>query len=309
MELRALDVKVISASNLKNVNTFLKMDVYVIGSVSGDPRSIQRTTVDKDAGTSPNWNYQMHFVLDDAAARQNRIGLLFQIMSDRALGDKEIGRVYVPLKDLLDAHEKNHNNNCNGASEGLCREERSVQTPSGKLKGTLVFSYKLGEKFTQKVDEPPPLMAFPPAVPAYGVGSSGLSDDFSGAKMAYPPPGSAVPYAPPTGYPGVAPTPYPPPGGYAPPPPQGYPYAQPTGYPPAPGYGYPSPAPPPYGYTQPGYGVAPASKPPKKGSKFGMGAAAGIGAGLLGGMLIGEMVEDAAEDAAEEAMYDDMFDD
>ncbi|GMH07733.1 hypothetical protein Nepgr_009573 [Nepenthes gracilis] len=270
MEFRPVDVKVISASGLKNVNAFTKMDVYVIGSVTSDPRSIQRTSVDKDGGTNPKWNYELKFTVDEAAAQQNHISLLFQIMSDRALGDKEIGRVYVALKDLFDR----------------------LQTTSGKLKGTLLLSFKLGEKFTQKIEEPPAAIAYPTAV--VGVSSYNGYGDSSGAKMAYPPPSAsapatAVPYPAPVGYPQA---------------PHGYPYGQPAGYPPAQWYGHPAAPPPPYGYYQPGYGQVPMQPPPKKGSKFGMGTAAGIGAGLLGGLLLGEMVDDVADAAVDDAMYD-----
>ncbi|GAB4835809.1 hypothetical protein Ancab_000725 [Ancistrocladus abbreviatus] len=298
MEFRTVDVRLIAGQNLKKVNTFTKMDVYVIGSVSGDPRSIQRTTVDKDAGKNPEWNYDMKFVVDEAAAQQNRIGLLFQIMSERALGDKEIGRVYIPLKELLDSGR--------GGGDGV-KEERQVQTPSGKVKGTFTFSYKIGEKFTQKVEEPP-TMAYAPAATAVpgdcGAGYA-YSDFPSPSKMVYPPPPAGYP-APYVGAAAGAPPPYPPPTGYHPPP-QGYPYAHPPppGYPTAaPGYGYPgAPQFPPYGHAQVGYGQFPVAAPPKKGGKIGVGAAAGIGigAGLVGGMLLGEMVDDATEDA----MFDD----
>lgn len=303
MERRPIDIKLISAKDLKDVNTFSKMDVYVIASVSGDPRSIQRSPVDKDGGTSPKWNYEMQFIADEEAAQQNRIGLVFQIMSDRTLGDKEVGRVYIPLKELIDGYT--------GRDGEKVEREYQVQTPSGKFKGTLKFAYKFGDKFTQKQPIHDPVMAYPAA--ASGAGSSGAgafpayADNNKGAGAgagAYPP--ASGMYAPPVAAPYPAPGGYPPaPQGYGPPPPQAYPYAQPGGYPPqgyAYGYGYPGAAPP-QGYPQQGYVQQP--QKPKKGSKFGLGAAAaGLGAGLLGGMLVGEMAEDVAEAAA----YDDVFD-
>ncbi|XP_010674816.2 protein SRC2 [Beta vulgaris subsp. vulgaris] len=300
MEHRPIDVKLLCAKDLKDVNVFSTMDVYVVGSVSGDPRSMQRTAVDKDGGTNPKWNHDMKFTFDESAARLNRLGLVFQIMSDRTLGDKEIGRVYVPLKELFDA------------TDPIDQERHvvyQVQTPTGKFKGEMEFSFKFGEIFTlklePKIDEP--VIAYP------ALGSTTLPELDptlacgptlkSGTNM-YSCPNVSGPMhyshsAPQLGYQ-----------------PQGYGY----------GYGYraqnvpvPMPVPPPnphmgYGYgftggygctgqTPPCYVQPPMSNKPKK-SKFGIGAAAGVGAGLLGGLLVGEMVEDVAESVA----FDDTLD-
>ncbi|GAB4855569.1 hypothetical protein Ancab_024188 [Ancistrocladus abbreviatus] len=217
------------------------MDVYVIGSVSSDPRSIQRTMFNKDAGCNPEWNYDMNFVVDEAAAQQNRIGLLFQIMSHRALGDKEIGRAYIPLKELLDSY-----GNANPGGDGdVKREERQVQTPVGKVKDTLTYTYKIGEKFTQKVEEPP-MMAYPAIGGEFDAVSSGYGDFPTSNTIFYPSSGVYPPT--PVGYPrlGVgaiarASAPFPPPAGHLPPP-LGFRYAHPPppGYTPAAlGCGYP----------------------------------------------------------------------
>lgn len=274
MEYRPIEVKLICARDLKDVNVFKTMDVYVVGSVSGDPRSMQRTAVDKGGGTNPRWNHQMKFAVDESAARLNRLGLVFQIMSDRTLGDKEIGRVYVPLKELFDSAVAGKDEN----SDDVAGEERQltyqVQTPSGKFKGQLEFSYKFGKRFTQTVDRKldEPVMAYPP-----GPGS------FAGR-------GASASYEYGYGY------------GYPLPPQQGGPPPNPQmGY----GYGYPGQNPGGYGYPGQGYIQQPVQRPPKRGSRLGMGTAAmGVGAGLLGGLLVGEMVEDVAEAAA----YDDMMD-
>ncbi|XVF06047.1 hypothetical protein REPUB_Repub06bG0014600 [Reevesia pubescens] len=278
MEFRPLEVNVISAKDLKDVNLFTKMDVYAVVSINGDHRTSQKTPVDKDCGSNPKWNYTMKFTIDEAAANQNRLNLVFHLKSDRQLGDRDIGTVQVPIKELLDY------NNGNGKVEH--NVSYSVRLANGKLKGILNFSYKFGDKFIQPVPQPP-------------VHGAQTMYNKHGEKpvMAYPPPA--------TGYPGTSSGHPPPPPVAYPPPPQGmagYPYPQPGGYPPygyqqgpAPGYGYP-------GYPpQGGYGYPPVQKPqkPKKG---GMGAGLGLGlaGGLLGGMLLGDMVDDA---------YDGGFDD
>lgn len=268
MECRPLDITLISATDLKDVNFLSKMDVYAVVSISGDSfsKSKQKTHVDKNSGPNPRWNYTMKFTVPDAAAKQNQLTLKIKLVSDRSFGDKEIGEVHVPIKELLDKYDEEK-------SETLVTY--NVRLPSGKSKGTLSFSYKFWEKFTapvqqqhahKKADEP--LMAYPPA--------------HAGPSYAYP--------AQPAGYP------YPPPGGYpAPPPQQGYGYPPPAA---APGYAYPQ-----YPAAQPGYGYAgPPPQKPKKG--FG-GMGLGLGAGLLGGLLIGDMVSDVGEMAAYDAGFDD----
>lgn len=331
MEYRTLEINVMSAKDLNKVNLISKMDVYVVVSISGgDQKSNQKakTPVDRLGGTDPSWNFPIKFTIDEAAARQNRLTLLFKVRCDRALGDKDIGEVCVPIKELLDS-----------PADGSVKQFVSYQVrkPSGKPKGQLSFSYQFGEKITggataavaaHKVGEP--VTTYPPVGPAYGSGS-------------YYPPAQPPPAAvavnkvddPVTAYPAVTPavgssSGYPPPpprdapaggGTYPPPgyPPQGGPpplpggYAQPpTAYPPA-GYGYPPPTyggyppPPPAGYgypPQPGYGYPPVQQPAKK-NKFGLGLGAGLLGGAIGGMLIGDAISDAA---AYDAGYSDGFD-
>lgn len=212
MESRTLDITVISATDIKNVNTFSKMDVYAVVEISDDPRSKQKTHVDKESGTNPKWNFPMKFIINEDALQQNRLTLFFKLKSDRSLGDKDIGQVHVPIKELLD-------NNTNPKTE---REASfSVRKPSGKgTKGTLTFRYKFGDTFavqkSKNVDEP--VMAYP------------VSYSASSSAPHYPPgpPGMGVPYQPPngSGYPPQYPPQYGTGYGYPPPPQSGYGYPQ-----------------------------------------------------------------------------------
>ncbi|XP_030544867.1 protein SRC2 homolog [Rhodamnia argentea] len=291
MECRPLEVTVMSAKDLKDVNVFGKMDVYVVASLSGDKtnKRSQRTRVHTDGGTNPQWGHTVSFTVDLAAARAGRLTLKLKIKAERTLGgDKDVGRVDVPVRELLDQG--------GGAGDGKPKPmSYSVRLPSGKTKGVLEFSYKFGEQFTvaappagKKVDGP--VMAYPAhaAPPA------------SSSAAAYPPPHmmqGAAPYPPQGGYPPQGP------GGY---PPQGY------GYPPnaAPGYGYPPQGhgypPQGHGYPPQGYGYAapqPAyQKPPKKSGGGGFGL--GLAGGLLGGMLIGDMISDAADCGFDDGGFD-----
>lgn len=271
MEYRTLDLKILSAKGLKDVNFISKLEVYAVVSIAGgDPRAKQRTPTDREGGVNPSWNFPMKFTVDEAAAQQNRLTLLVNLRAERALGDRDVGEVRVPITEIIS----------DGSNKGVQFVRYQVRKPNGKAKGELNFSYQFSDKIgtsphvppqsshvTSKADEPVT------AYPAVAAGTSSV----------YPPPMTSSGY-PPAGYPQGG---Y----GYPPPPPQqpGY------GYPPQqPGYGYP-PQQPGYGYPpqQPGYGyAAPVQQPPKKNKFGGGGMGLGLLGGALGGLLIGDMISD-----------------
>ncbi|KAM1086686.1 hypothetical protein EV1_012352 [Malus domestica] len=284
MEQRILELELISAKDIKDVNLLSKMDVYAVVSLQGDNvsracKQKTKTKVSQGCGTHPTWNFHMKFVLDEYLIQQNRISLVFKLVCQRSLGDKDIGQVVVPVKELLDSVK------ADAASMKFVAYQ--VRKPSGKPKGELEFSYKFGDKVaaseatltaaSSKGNEP--VTAYPVVGPSVQpvVGYGGYPPPV-GSSAGPPPPGYEYP-APPQGY------------GYPPPPPPG------CGFPPPPpGYGYPPP-PPGYGYPGPpsaGYGYPPMQQPQPEAKKknFGMGLGAGVLGGLLGGMLIGDMVSD-----------------
>ncbi|XP_038879883.1 protein SRC2 homolog [Benincasa hispida] len=290
MEVWPLEIRIIKANDLKDVNLITKMDVYAVVSISGDQLNNpkHKTTVDKDAGATPSWNFSMQFTVDDAAVQDNRLTLKIKLLSNRKLGDKEIGVVYVQIKELFD--NSVHREGGGDDEKATGNEEKfgsySVRLSNGKSKGTLDLAYKFGEKYKvepspvppphtvetygMKGAEAPPVMAYPSTFPA-------SSSSYPPPADAYPPPPGGYPYTPPPGA-------YPPShsGGYPPPPPAGY------GYPP-PGYGYGGGYQPP----PPGYGYLPMQQPPEQPKKSGGGGMGmGLGAGLLGGLLIGDMISD-----------------
>ncbi|XP_073308992.1 protein SRC2 homolog [Primulina huaijiensis] len=277
MEYRPLNITVISAEGLKDVNMFSKMDLYAVVSIEGYSQSKKKTFVDKDCGTNPKWNHRMEIIVDEPYLTKPGLSLLFQIKAESTIGsDKEVGSVTIPLDDL-------YKNNPSGDKV----VEYQVRTSSGKPKGSLKISYSFGEKFTQQTEAKKhteePMMAYPAAP---GAGPSYPPQPYPG--MGYPPQ-----YPPAAGYPG-----YPPQGGY------GY-QAPPQG-----AYGY---QPPPQGYGYPaGYAAYPPGQNPKK-NKMGMGGMGGmgmgLGAGLLGGLLVGEMVSDIGDAGAYADGYSDAMGD
>ncbi|CAN0897135.1 Protein SRC2 homolog [Linum grandiflorum] len=319
MECRRIDITIQSAKDLKDVNLFSKMDVFAAVSINGCDHRLkpkqqkQRTPIDKDCGPNPWWGHRVSFTVDEPSLQQNRITVKFELVSARNLGDREIGGVNVPVKELFGKGDDG------GGAERTATY--AVRTPSGRSKGTLTFSYKFGEKFSS------------PAASADHKGLSNLKSDPS-PTVAYPPPpagyppvgsstGSGYPYKPPSTPPAAVATAYPapPPAGY-PPPQQGYGVY--PGYPPQPAYGgyYNHAPPPPAGYPpyQPGYGAYPGYPPqpvyggggyqrPHKSGGSGGKMALGVGAGLLGGLLVGDMISDVGEMAAYDSGYGAGFDD
>lgn len=295
MECRSLEITVISAKDLKDANLFGKMDVYCVVSLKGDDynsKQKQKTHVHKDSGPNPVWNFPLKFTIDDVAAQQNRLKLKFMLKAERMLGDKDVGVVFVPVNELL------------GAKDGKGSLSYSVTAPRGRMKGTLNFLFKFGEKFNVSA----PAMAKKmdgnvSAYPAMGYHAAAGGKEMNKPVTAYPVMGYqgaagssyAYPAPPPQAGGDKHQTPYPYPYNQPPPPQHGY-----GGYPPAPGQGYPGYPPQPMygGGYQPGI-----QQRPKKSGRGKMGL--GLGAGLLGGLLVGEMISDVGEMAA----YDDGFSD
>ncbi|KAF0923453.1 hypothetical protein E2562_006350 [Oryza meyeriana var. granulata] len=347
MAQRTLELTLISAKDLKDVNLLSKMEVYAVVALSGDPRSRQRIATDRAGGRNPTWNATLRFTVPASGAGSLHVLL----RAERALGDRDVGEVHIPLSELL-----------SGASDGavpakfVAYQVRKIS--SGKPQGVLNFSYKLGE-VTQSgaypgaagpaaYAQPPPAAAYPPSAAAYPPAAKA-----DGAATAYPPQST---YPPPTAYPPAAKADgaaaaYPPPSAYPPPgkanepstayppssggkpgkagepvtaypaaagpstatpyaaPPQQYGYGYPA-QPPA-GYGYPPPPPQAgysYGYPpQAGYGGY-QQQAVKPPKKNNFGM--GLGAGLLGGALGGLLIGDAISDAsAYDSGYDAGFDD
>ncbi|KAK1318021.1 hypothetical protein QJS10_CPB04g00798 [Acorus calamus] len=166
---RTLDLTLTSAMDLKDVNLFSRLQVYAVVSVIGDPRSKHRTPADRSGGRNPIWNHPLRLTVDESAV------LRFLLRTVRAFGDRDVGEVHVPLKELLS----------DSASVGSAKlASYQVRRPKGKPKGVLNFSYSFGEKVSAAAAAPPKAVNHVKPVMAYPV---------------YPPP------PPPAGYPGYLP--------------------------------------------------------------------------------------------------------
>ncbi|KAL0376463.1 UNVERIFIED_CONTAM: protein SRC2 [Sesamum calycinum] len=168
----------------------------------------------------------------------NRLTLDFKLICERALGDKDVGEVHVPIKELLDSPAK-------PGADGKQFVSYQVRKPSGKPKGQLSFSYQFSEKTVGASAAPPYASAIPLAPPSGKADTEPVTAYPAGSSLAYPPPGA---YPPPAPYPAAEggshyppPVPYPTAEGSGHyPPPAAYPKVEGSGHYPPPG-GYPPP--------------------------------------------------------------------
>ncbi|EPS60709.1 hypothetical protein M569_14094 [Genlisea aurea] len=196
MEHRALDITVQHAKDLNKVNLLMKMEVYAVVSVfNGATNTKQRvrTPPDRDGDDNPTWDFPIKFAVDEAALQMNALTLVFRLICRRALGDRYVGEVHAPIKELLGAQGKS-------SADGRVFVSYQVRKADGKPKGQISFCYRFSDKFAAWVSHAP--------ATAYPVGSS----------SGYPPPTAGNPPPAVYGY------------GYPPPPPMAYPYAGQGGY-------------------------------------------------------------------------------
>ncbi|KAI7995023.1 hypothetical protein LOK49_LG11G00193 [Camellia lanceoleosa] len=200
---RNLQIKSISAKGLERVNlSGNKMEAYAYVLISGSGK--QRTVVDRVGDTNPTWNGTMNFMVEEESA-EDQI-LMFELCCcEPNGGDKDIGEVFVNVKDLM------------GPIEGSLTYH-VLRTPPGNPKGKLNFMYEWGDQVAGAVLTPPtpPTPPPPPAFTAYNP----PPPPYAAAAAAT---GQYLPYPPPAPVMLMGPLP---PGSY------GYPL------PPQPGYGY-----------------------------------------------------------------------
>ncbi|KAB1201694.1 hypothetical protein CJ030_MR7G000343 [Morella rubra] len=155
MDYSSIELKVISARDLKCFNFFRRLSVYAVVSLFNDESKKkpeqerlqrQKTPVDRVGDGNPEWNHAIHFdlkevpLLDDNC--KQHLFLKFDLRSDViGLGNRTIGKVQVPVfKDLIDGE-------LNGTVRFLSYQ---VRTSDGKPNGVLNFSCKVNDGKTEK---------------------------------------------------------------------------------------------------------------------------------------------------------------
>ncbi|XP_048554767.1 protein SRC2-like [Triticum urartu] len=102
---RVLELTLVSASNLKDVNVFSRMEVYAITSVFGDPRTRRCSQTDRDGARHPTWDETFTFTVPPTPAKAAAAGAYLHVLlrTERLFGleDRDVGEVFIPVADLL----------------------------------------------------------------------------------------------------------------------------------------------------------------------------------------------------------------
>ncbi|CAL5035866.1 unnamed protein product [Urochloa decumbens] len=168
MAYRELELTLLSAQGLKNVNLITRMDVYAVVTISGDPLTRQCTPSDPSGGRNPCWNATLRFAVPPTAAEAAGACLHVLLRAERVLGDRDVGEVVIPLADLLAA----------APAPTAAAPQQQPQLASYQVRklhrweprGVLNVAYRLGPVVAPVVEPPrekPPAAA---AAVAYAVG-------------------------------------------------------------------------------------------------------------------------------------------
>jgi hypothetical protein len=284
IEERMLELTIISAQDLKKVSTFGHDSSYAVAYIySGDRKT---TSVDSKGRESPRWNTKLSLTCDEKLLHQAGAYIIVEIYHYGSFSNKLVGTSRISLLDV-------------GKLVGSTKPksmELEVLRPSGKVKGVLNVSVKVGDKFTV-IQRNYPAQGYQ-IYPPYTHSKPGSEFGFANANGAYPPSkASSDPSAPVssdskaiepvTAYPVDGyPTAYPPQANGQQYDPQYYGRQYPGQYAGPQQYYY---GPPPQGYAPYGYQNQYPAPSRNQGSSSGSSGLGLIG-GLLGGLLVGEVI-------------------
>lgn len=153
-----VEITIKSARVLKRVNFFDRRRIYIVVSLIGSNSfSKQTTNVDLRNGSKPCWWFKMKFHVEESKIHANSCMLVFQVRCSKPFGDKDIGYLYVPVRELFEGL----------GGEKYCRDVAyTVTTSSGKPKGILYLKYEFGENIMiNRVDKEIIRVLLPPSAP------------------------------------------------------------------------------------------------------------------------------------------------
>ncbi|KAH6832846.1 hypothetical protein C2S53_014357 [Perilla frutescens var. hirtella] len=114
---RRMEITIVSAEDLPDIRLLGWMKVYTVVSVNG---SIRATNVDREGGTNPRWNSSFVYAIDEWDLRCRGLDVVVELFCERTLGDKFIGEVRIPVKNLFEMGLKSHIILCYSVSSTCC---------------------------------------------------------------------------------------------------------------------------------------------------------------------------------------------
>lgn len=103
MECRKLELTVVSAQNLPDVRALGSMKVYAKVSLKESATlTSKRSAVDYQGETNPTWNFVVDFTISESSVLRPEVNVVVKLTCDRTLGDRFVGEVRIPVKNLFD---------------------------------------------------------------------------------------------------------------------------------------------------------------------------------------------------------------
>ncbi|CAI9778111.1 unnamed protein product [Fraxinus pennsylvanica] len=137
MECRKFEITLLSANNLEDVRRICKMKVHARVSIGSNPETEKRTPTDTHGETNPAWNFTLNYTISESMVQNYNTVLVIKLYCKRKLGDRYIGEVHTPMKELFDYAY---------SSGGSAVTTFPVQKGCVNSQGELRISYRFGEK-------------------------------------------------------------------------------------------------------------------------------------------------------------------
>lgn len=165
-----MEMTILSATNLKDVNYLSKMETYAI--LTFAPYIEYTTQVDSKGGVNPHWDEKFGFLVPEYVLQQGEAKMKVEIYTLSTLGPKFVGEVSIPISDVTMSIS-----NLSRFNPPTHRKSYPVKIASGDFQGELQVSFALGEK-----------MVFgdqPPTYPILRSSRNGLDHPSSPSKPSY----------------------------------------------------------------------------------------------------------------------------
>lgn len=137
MDCRKFEITLISATDLENVRALCKMKVHARVSIGSAPETEKRTPTDTHGEVNPAWNFTMRYTVQESTLQNYNTMLVIKLYCKRKMGDRYIGEVHTPMKELFD---------CATATGGSAVLTFPVNKGCVVSQGALRFSYRFGER-------------------------------------------------------------------------------------------------------------------------------------------------------------------
>ncbi|KAM6593569.1 hypothetical protein CsatA_001272 [Cannabis sativa] len=157
-ESSSIELKLLYGEDIRAFNFFQKISIFVLGSIASDDstkkvhnQQPQRTPTDREGDSNPEWNHEMNFLVDEEEASESNFDHLFIHLDLRhegvlfGIGDRTIGEVRIPLKDLMDQ------TSCNGVVRFV---RYQVKSSDGTPNGVLNLSFRFNSMTEKKSPSP-----------------------------------------------------------------------------------------------------------------------------------------------------------